>query len=118
MSLIKIEAQIDATNPKHVEAACTFLQSIGNSTEVAKPAPKANKPVETKKETGKKDTDKPSVTLNEIRVAIQSKTKDEDHGERFRPLVKKKLTELGANNASTLKEEKYEEFMEFLNNLK
>ena len=114
MSLIKIEAQIDATNPKHVEAACTFLQSIGNSTEVAKPAPKANKPVETEK----KEPVKSSVTLNEIRVAIQSKTKDEEHGERFRPLVKKKLTELGANNASTLKEDMYEEFMEFLNNLK
>ena len=118
MSLIKIEAQIDATNPKHVEAACTFLQSIGNSVEVVKPTPKTAKPVETKKETTKKEADKSSVTLNEIRVAIQSKTKDEEHGERFRPLVKRKLTELGANNASTLVEDKYEEFMEFLNNLK
>ena len=120
MSKIEISVAIDATNTAHVDAAIAFLTAVkgGTPSKVASPKPEnttqASKSPE-KKEEDKKDS--PSVSINEIRTLIQKKTKDPDKGDDNRKAIKDKLTEFGANNASTLKEENYEAFHEFLNTL-
>lgn len=122
MSKIEISVAIDATNTAHVDAAIAFLTAVkgGTPSKVASPKPENNTQASISKPESKPQEDKkeePSVSINEIRTLIQKKTKDPDKGDDNRKAIKDKLTEFGANNASTLKEENYEAFHEFLNTL-
>ena len=100
MNQIKIEVTIDASNTDQVAAACTFLQSIG-----AEPA-EAPKKTEAKKTEAKKT--EPKITVESIRALLSTKVNDN------RAAIKAKLTELEANNVTSLKEEHYEAFTGFL----
>ena len=104
MNQIKIKASIDANNPSQVAAACTFLQSIG-----AEPA-EAPKKTEAKKPEAKKPEAEaePKITVGSIRALLSTKVNDN------RAAIKAKLTELEANNVTSLKEEHYEAFTGFL----
>ena len=54
----------------------------------------------------------PKITLNQLRQLTA------DLAEDHRPEIKAQLTKLGANNVSTLPEDKYEAYFEFLEGLK
>ena len=99
MNQIKIEVTIDASNTDQVAAACAFLQSIG-----AEPA-EAPKKTEAKKTEAEAE---PKITVESIRALLSTKVSDN------RAAIKAKLTELEANNVTSLKEEHYEAFTGFL----
>lgn len=136
MSKIKFEVEIDATNGQHVLAVTNFLQAIGNTAEVAAPAPKketskpATKPAElpkkakveeSPKETPKEETKKAEAPKAEkaegnidiVKVRALLATKVGDH----RTEIKNELTKLGATSVSTLDAEHYQAFADFLNSL-
>ena len=97
MNQIKIEVTIDASNTDQVAAACTFLQSIGAE------------PAEAPKKTEAKKTEaEPKITVESIRALLSTKVNDN------RAAIKSKLTELEANNVTSLQEEHYEAFTGFL----
>ena len=117
MDKIKIEAWIDALDSNQVQAAVSFLQSL-RPTELAstrpvekieeKPARKKSKP---EKKSVPEPKDEGKITIDQVRKLLSSKV------EKHRVALKEKLTELGAPNVTNLNEDKYEEFMEFLNSL-
>lgn len=78
----------------------------------AEPAekPVATEPVKKKAQKPKTDTDG-HVTLEDIRTAVIDKLND------HREQIKNKLTELGVQNVTKLKEDDYAEFFEFLKSL-
>lgn len=137
MNQVEIKATIDANNPQQVAAAISFLTSLGNNAELPqssepalvkkeapkKAAPKKAAPV--KKETPKKETpakeeapketakeeSTSDVKIEDVRALLAKKVND------HRTEIKAKLTELGANNVTSLDKSKYPEFTEFLNSL-
>ena len=143
MSKIKFEVEIDATNGQHVLAVTNFLQAIGNTAEAATPAPKQEtakapaktaelpkkakaeepkkeepakeeKPVEAeapKQEAPKKEKAEGGLSITEVRALLATKVTDN------RTEIKNKLTALGASSVTTLEEDKYQEFVDFLNSL-
>lgn len=136
MSLVKIEASFDPSNPVQLTAAINFLSAVGGNvipsgTTVPEPkeetpAPKKRVPrkkkvaevAETpktteqpKEETPKKETAPTTITLEDIRTLTSKKAKD------HREAIKGKLTEWGVPNVVKIPEEKYQEFIDFLNSL-
>ena len=137
MNQVEIKATIDANNPQQVAAAISFLTSLGNNAElpqspgpapVKKEAPKKAAPKKAapaKKETPKKETpakeeaseetakeeSTSDVKIEDVRALLAKKVND------HRTEIKAKLTELGANNVTSLDKAKYPEFTDFLNNL-
>ena len=145
MSLVKLETSFDPSNPEQLAAAMNFLSALGGNGSVStgtpvtvpattteepkKEAPKkrasrAKKPAETpetvnaeeKKETPS-ETPKTEqkaekgITLEDIRSLTSKKAKD------HREAIKAKITEWGANNVVQIPEDKFKEFMDFLNSL-
>jgi hypothetical protein len=136
---MEIKINFDASNPKNVEALNVFLKALSGESsekeipvvaaEVVEPKevkkkekPKAEKAkveepiekqeekpetVETKSESGSEE----KITLDMIRPLLQTKV------QLHRDAIKSKLSELGANNATSLDEEHYVEFYEFLTEL-
>lgn len=107
MKLMEIKTNVDITNPTHVKALNTFIEVI-NSGETT------TKVVEKKKEVKKKEVKKKTdsgVDLISLRKLVSEKATD------HRNEIKEKLTELGFKNVSSMDEEHFESFNEFLNNL-
>ena len=128
MSRVEIKVTIDTANSEQLAAAVQLLQSLGNGVELPKaeasekkePAkkqtPKAETPKkeEAKKEEPKKETPKKeesSIKIEDVRALLAKKVNDN------RAEIKAKLTELGANNVTSLDSSKYQEFADFLNKL-
>lgn len=105
MNTVKIEVSINPNDDKQLKATLAFLKAIGASApEVAKKAPvkeeaeKEAEPVEEK------------IEIKDVRALLSKKVAD------HRTEIKEKLTELGANNVTSLDEKHYPAFMDFLNN--
>lgn len=132
MSQVEIKVTIDTANPEQLAAAMQLLQSLGNGAELPKEepakkqatkkeapkeeAPKAetSKKEEAKKEEPKKETPKKEesgIKIEDVRALLAKKVNDN------RAEIKAKLTELGANNVTSLDSSKYREFTDFLNEL-
>ena len=145
--IIKVEAFIDTTDPKQVNALHGLLSAIGSCAEAptADPAPADPKPeapaapAKTKgvaKTQSAKEDPKPAAPAapapeapaaqakEEPEPAPAAEIKIEEVREKLqekvgehREAIKAKLTELGAPNVSNLDPAKYPEFMDFLNGL-
>lgn len=147
MSKVEIKIEIDPMDQVQVVALTALLNAIGGNgelkapqvanqkeekipphkqkpsatstvTETAASKPAATKPAATKpapkKEVIKKEeegTEGESISIDEIRGLLSKKVSN------FRTEIKSKLTEFGANNVTSLPEEKYSDFYEFLNSL-
>lgn len=142
MSLVKLETSFDPSNPEKLAAAMNFLSALGGNGSVGsvttvkvpattteepkKEAPKkrAKKPAETpetvnteKKKETPSETPKAEqkaekgINLEDIRSLTSKKAKD------HREAIKAKITEWGANNVVQIPEDKFKEFMDFLNSL-
>jgi outer membrane biosynthesis protein TonB len=139
MSLVKIKASFDPSNPAQLTAAMNLLSAVcgniipsGNQAPADEPkeetpAPKKRAPrkkkvaevAETpateqpKEETPapKKETAPTTITLEDIRTLTSKKAKD------HREEIKGKLTEWGVPNVVKIPEDKYQEFIDFLNSL-
>jgi len=140
MSLVKIEASFDPSNPAQLTAAMNFLSAVGGNvipsgnqapadepkeeTPAAKKrAPRKKKAAEVaetpktteqpKEETpaAKKETAPTTITLEDIRTLASKKVKE------YREEIKGKLTEWGVPNVVKIPTEKYAEFIDFLNSL-
>ena len=135
MVKVTIELSVDTQNAEQLKTLVDLLKtgqtndasqvSQSQTTEQAK-EPKPAKPV-TKTPKPKDDnpapepTPKPTpepipvapkvITIEQVRMLLASKVGS------HRQEIKDKLTELGANNVTTLDEGKYTEFMEFMQNL-
>lgn len=142
MSKITITIEIDETDKEKLSKAIVFLADInGQSEEVAEAKKEAEtEEVKSKKETSAKakkedpargakakkveapeeeseeaeapaKKSKTNITLDDLRPMIT------DLVEKHRAALKSKLTELGATSVTTLAEENYEEFYEFMKTL-
>lgn len=142
MTKIKFELEIDLSIQKEADAFFTFVNTLAGKngstspietkeeTQQEPPASKkkpsggskksgAKKPVETKEEKTdeggteeKTDTSASEVSLEDLRVTLREKVGN------HRDALKSKLTELGAPNISNLDPSKYEEFSNFMKDLK
>jgi hypothetical protein len=77
-------------------------------------APKAETKKEEPKEEPKKETpnkEESGIKIEDVRALLAKKVNDN------RAEIKAKLTELGANNVTSLDSSKYQEFTDFLNEL-
>jgi chromatin remodeling complex protein RSC6 len=137
MSQVEIKVTIDTANTEQLAAAMQLLQSLGNVVELPKAetpkkeepakkqttkketpkkeeAPKAETKKEEPKEEPKKETHKKEesgIKIEDVRALLAKKVNDN------RAEIKAKLTELGANNVTSLDSSKYQEFTDFLNEL-
>ena len=136
MQKLKINVTIDITNAEQMQAAQMFLAAFsGTSAPVAQQQqPKEEKPKRTRRTKAQIEADKAakeaaastppkeekenteeqsgSYTIGQVRTALSEKVND------HRAAIKEKLKELGATKVSTMKEEDYAPFMEFLKGLK
>lgn len=128
MTTIKVEVTIDVTQSTQVDALNRLMCAIAGTKENQVPveAPKsAQKPVKTKTEPKPADSEpektesveepkpeaKTSIKIEDVRALLAKKV------DNNRPAIKQKLTDLGANNVTSLSPDKYEEFMDYLNSL-
>lgn len=139
MNQMEIKISFDASIPSNVEALNVFLKNLAgggqpkslkeipvSNAEVVNPlatkkAVKKENPVvqeesvkdEPAKESPKKEdvSSEDKITLDLIRPLLQSKV------QLNRDAIKEKLSELGASNATSLGEEHYPEFYQFLSDL-
>lgn len=130
--LIEVKFSVDTENPQEVQNLIEVLQGfIGEKTEpVKKEAPKKVAPKkaapakeeapketpakeEAPKETAKEEKEESTsdVKIEDVRALLAKKVND------HRTEIKAKLTELGANNVTSLDKAKYPEFTEFLTSL-
>lgn len=112
MKQVEIKVSINAEDANHLKALNLFLTSIAGNGLVPSP-----KPVETKKETTKQKVDEEKkeepkkdsgITRDQLRTLTTAKAKIN------RDAVKAKLSELGASTVTTLGEDKFDEYNEFL----
>jgi|SRR5690625_2393626 len=103
--MITLSIKIDPNNQNHRTALDTFLNALSAKPQLAaKPQPQpAAKPAQT--------PEQPALTIDEIRAAVQKKAG------AHRDAIVEKLSELGAQNVSTLAPESYQAFIAFLNGL-
>jgi len=117
---IKFEVILETGDAEHVKALNTFMKAVSDEPTVREeeapepepepePEPKKGKLKEKKEK--EKEPEVEEITVKDIRALLSKKV--EDHREE----IKEKLTELGAKNVSSLDEENYEEFVDFLNDL-
>lgn len=114
--MIKLQFTIDLGNPDEVAEAIRVLEQINGKPEAAKPKaekPKAEKPkaAPAKKAKAKEETDDDMPSIEKVRATVSKKVGD------HRQAIKKQLTELGANNVSSLDSDKYADFLAFLEDL-
>lgn len=110
---IKFEVIIESGDQKHVKAMNAFMKAVSD-TATAEPEekkPAGKKPKEEKPAEAPEPAEETTITVKDLRALISKKV------EEHRKEIKAKLEELGANNVSSLEEDDYEEFMEFLNDL-
>lgn len=119
---VEIKLSVDLSNEDQVNETLAFLKKFSSDTEEEQPKKPAAKKTPSKsapkKAAAKKDEPKEeaeenesSVTMDDLRSLVVQK------GKTHKPAIKKKLTELGAENVPTLDESKYEEFKDFLEDL-
>lgn len=104
------------TNAKLRRLILQHFQDAGSSTEVTK---EAGAPKETPSDAGgpAEGTNAPAgeaktgPTRDDVRIAIRPAMAD------HREVLKEKLSELGANNVSSLKEEHFQEMLDFIDTL-
>lgn len=122
MDKIQLTLTIDPANTDQMDKLKSLLDSIsGNSC--ASPQPKVEKPA--KKTTPKQVVKEPEVEENQIEETDDVKTVDIDTIRNLlakkvgdnRPVIKAKLTEMGAKNVSSLDESHYADFYTFLESL-
>ncbi len=94
MNQIKVEVNIDVQDPKQVKALSIFIEALKI------------------KETSTKKAAPAGIKIEDIRTLLAKKVA------AHRGDIKTELTRLEANNVTSLAEEKYQEFMDFLNALK
>ena len=135
MNLVKIEVHVDPTNPKEVEALNVFLSSIGSDgAPVEKPKKPTRQPAKKVEDVEVKDaevvneetpatqcaedeapkeepTKEVSIKIEDVRALLSKKVANN------RETIKAKLTELEANNVTSLDKSHYASFVEFLNSL-
>lgn len=132
MNLVKIEVHVDPTNPKEVEALNVFLSSIGSDgAPVEKPKKPTRQPAKKVEDVEVKDaevvkeetqgaeeeapkeepTKEVAIKIEDVRALLSKKVANN------RETIKAKLTELGANNVTSLDKSHYASFVEFLNSL-
>ena len=122
----QVEIKLTLSTHHAIEVMELVNQLEGAGTDKAEPiAPKktvrkktvekkevAEKPAETKKADSKiVDVDEPTIEIKDVRALLSKKV-----GEH-RTDIKAKLTDLGANNVTSLDVDNYPEFMGFLNSL-
>jgi len=121
--MIEIKLSINAESSSQISEAINFLQSLNASPEVSEPA--AKKPAVKKPAAKKLEVKKPVVEPVEAEVVEKSEELGiaELRGllalkvGAHRGAIKSKLTELGANNITTLAQDQYSAFETFLNEL-
>jgi len=118
MSLVKIEASFDPSNPAQLTAAMNFLSAVGGNvipSGTAAPAETTTADAPKEDATGPGNTteekSETTITLEDIRTLTSKKAKD------HREAIKAKLTEWGVPNVVKIPTEKYAEFIDFLNSL-
>lgn len=117
--MIRIEVEIDQTNPRHIEAASTFMRAIGESYEKNpsfeegpnKPDPEPNKPDPKPNKPDPEPEEEPGVTESDIRKVMAPIVKE------HREALKSKLSELGASKLPDLDPKHYETFYNFVKEL-
>lgn len=130
MAKIKIEVEINASNPQHITAMNAFLDALGSKDGAAdetckqenppKEAAKTKKPAKKLENTKDAQEKEPKeqlenssekISLTELRAILSTKVND------HRSEIKNKLTEFGASSLSTLESSHYQDFADFLNSL-
>jgi len=110
MSFLKIVIE-DPENTGQIEAGIAVLQSLLSGEASAPPTKKSGgKTVRGKRATGKKT--KVEYDIDEVRTLTSSKA-----NAKSKAKIIKKLKELGTKSVTDLDEDKYGEFVEFLNTL-
>lgn len=129
---VQINVAVDVTNPVELAALNTFLHAIGGQptitgkvAEVTRPA--NNIPVVDAEvvESAKKEKAAPAeTTVEEKAEESKSDIKIDDLREltsekavKHKVAIKKKLTELGSNNVTSLNPSKFKEYLDYLNSL-
>ena len=112
----EIRLTVDIENPAEVKAAIEMLRKFMDNTVSCTPAEK-----KTEKAKSKAEPDPPQAPAAEKKVETPSAIKIEDiramlakKVDAHRPAIKTKFTELGSANVTSLKEENYDVFMNFL----
>ena len=111
----KEDAPAAEEKPKKKPAKTTKPAKVEDTEEDVKTAKAGSKAATAAKFTEDDEFTKdeaPKITLNQLRQLTA------DLAEDHRPEIKAQLTKLGANNVSTLPEDKYEAYFEFLEGLK
>lgn len=130
MTKIKIEVEINASNPQHITAMNAFLNSLGSKGDAAdetrgqenppkeaaktkKPAKKLENTKDIQEKEPKEQTENSSekISLTELRAILSTKVNE------HRSEIKNKLTGFGASSLSTLEPGHYQDFADFLNSL-
>lgn len=115
MPKVKIEIYLDTEDAEQKQLLAALLGV--NSEAAPAPEPEAKPETKTSKKTssGKKKSSskkkEPEIAIEDVRKAVSEKVND------HRATIKKKLTELGAKNVTSLAEASYGEFLEFVNEL-
>lgn len=145
MSLVKIEASFDPSNPAQLTAAMNFLSAVGGNvipsgtaatapeaetTKTTEAAPKKRAPRKKKvaevAETIKTTEEAPAETAtapaaeekSETTITLEDiRTLTSKKAKDHREAIKSKLTEWGVPNVVKIPTEKYAEFIDFLNSL-
>lgn len=143
MQILEIKVEIDVTNSIQMQAAQQFLAALGgnacpcaaNKQQSTTEAPKEEKPKRKRRTKAEIEADKVAKAEGEIPKSEDTTEQDSNNTDgvvykiadvrtklsekvnTHRDAVKAKLSELGAKNVSSMKEEDYPEFMEFLNGL-
>jgi len=125
MNVIELKVNVDIDNEVQAKGLENFLQSL--KTDAVSVAT-----VEKKKSTNTRSVKKEEIPVEEIEVVeeevLENKKSDAITIEQCRSMlskkvgnhrenIKKKLTDLGANNLTNLDPEHYESFYEYLNDL-
>lgn len=91
----------------HADAVPTYVAPAESSEEDSKEQEKQQQ----QDRDEKKEESKQEITIHELRAALLDKVND------HRAEIKEKLTELGAENVTTLDKSKYEELFNYLKSL-
>lgn len=131
---VQINVAVDVTNPVELAALNTFLHAIGGQPtitgkvaevtrpannipvvdpEVVEPAKKEKvAPAEAEAATEEKTEEpKSDIKIDDLRELTSEKAV------KHKVAIKKKLTELGSNNVTSLNPSKFKEYLDYLNSL-
>jgi hypothetical protein len=108
MKQVKIEVSINVKSRHQVEALNSFLTAIGDDMDLDV----ASREIDTHSPLTETPEVEDEPKIEDIRTLIGKKIQG------HRTEIKSKLTALGANNVTSLEEGKYQEFIDFLKELK